>query len=151
MASFQETINLSGGKYSLAEYAYALLLCSKGMAADAEQAVRYALESGEHKPIGKRSWEPSSCTSGARTMRKKAPVKHCHSTLTSRTDTWCLPRFMVCETTMPLKFGISICLSTSNPQALAPVPSAKSAASLRDSPPPWVLSPESPSHSRSLV
>jgi hypothetical protein len=30
MASLQETINLSGGKYSLAEYAYALLLCSKG-------------------------------------------------------------------------------------------------------------------------
>jgi tetratricopeptide (TPR) repeat protein len=52
MASFQETISLSGGKYMLAEYAYALLLCSKGKAADAEQAVRYALESGEHKPIG---------------------------------------------------------------------------------------------------
>ena len=52
MASFQTAIDLSNGKYALAEYAYALLLCKQGKPADAERTVRYALELDQKRPIG---------------------------------------------------------------------------------------------------
>ena len=44
--------NLSGGKYTLAEYASALLLCKRGKAPEAERTVLYALESNDHRPLG---------------------------------------------------------------------------------------------------
>jgi tetratricopeptide (TPR) repeat protein len=52
MATFQTAIDLSAGKYALAEYAYALLQCKHGKALDAERTVRYALELDQDKPIG---------------------------------------------------------------------------------------------------
>jgi tetratricopeptide (TPR) repeat protein len=52
IASFQSAIDLSSGKYALASYAYALMLCKQGKAIDAERTVRYALESGQNKPVG---------------------------------------------------------------------------------------------------
>ena len=52
MTSFQAAIDLSAGKYALAEYAYALLQCKHGKALDAERTIRYALELDQDKPIG---------------------------------------------------------------------------------------------------
>lgn len=52
MTSFQTAIDLSAGKYALAEYAYALLQCKHGKTLDAERTVRYALELDQDKPIG---------------------------------------------------------------------------------------------------
>jgi len=50
--AFQTAINLSNGKYALAEYGYALLLCEQGKIKDAEQTVRYALELDQDRPMG---------------------------------------------------------------------------------------------------
>lgn len=52
MESFQSAIDLSSGKYALAEYAYALMLCKSGKSHDAERTVRYALESEQSKAVG---------------------------------------------------------------------------------------------------
>jgi tetratricopeptide (TPR) repeat protein len=52
MASFQTAIDLSNGKYALAEYGYALLLAKTGKTKDAEQSVRYGLELDQNRPIG---------------------------------------------------------------------------------------------------
>jgi Tfp pilus assembly protein PilF len=51
-ASFQNAIDLSGGKYALASYAYALIQCKQGKPLDAERTVRYALELDQNRPIG---------------------------------------------------------------------------------------------------
>ena len=47
LASFQTAANLSDGKYTLAAYASALLLCKQGKTAEAERTVLYALESND--------------------------------------------------------------------------------------------------------
>jgi tetratricopeptide (TPR) repeat protein len=52
VASFQSAINLSEGKYALAEYAYALILCKQGKVHEAERTVRYALALDQNKPAG---------------------------------------------------------------------------------------------------
>jgi tetratricopeptide (TPR) repeat protein len=51
-ASFRKTIELSGGKYVLADYAYALQLCMQGKATEAERIVREALAMNQNKPVG---------------------------------------------------------------------------------------------------
>lgn len=50
--SFQSAVNLSAGKYALAEYAYALLLCRRGRPAEAELTVRYALRLNQNPALG---------------------------------------------------------------------------------------------------
>lgn len=52
MDSFRRAIDSSQGKYALAEYAYAMMLCRKGKAEDAELTVRYALELSQYRPSG---------------------------------------------------------------------------------------------------
>jgi Tfp pilus assembly protein PilF len=51
-ASFRKAIELSGGKYVLADYAYALLLCKQGKAIEAERVVHEALALNQNKPVG---------------------------------------------------------------------------------------------------
>ena len=51
-ASFRKAIELSGGKYVLADYGYALLLCKQGKAAEAERVVRDALSLNQNRPVG---------------------------------------------------------------------------------------------------
>ena len=51
-ASFRKAIELSGGKYVLAGYGYALLLCKQGKAMEAERIVREALSLNENRPVG---------------------------------------------------------------------------------------------------
>ena len=51
-ASFQKAINLSGGKYALAHYGYALMLCTQGKIKDAERTVRYALGLEQNRSLG---------------------------------------------------------------------------------------------------
>jgi Tfp pilus assembly protein PilF len=51
-ASFRKAIGLSGGKYVLADYGYALLLCKQGKATEAERVVRDALSLNQNKPVG---------------------------------------------------------------------------------------------------
>jgi predicted Zn-dependent protease len=43
---------VSGGKYALASFAYALIQCKQGKALEAERTVRYALELDQNRPIG---------------------------------------------------------------------------------------------------
>jgi Tfp pilus assembly protein PilF len=50
--SFQSAINLSGGKYSWADFAYGLLLCQQGKVKDAEIAVRQGLLENQNSPDG---------------------------------------------------------------------------------------------------
>jgi tetratricopeptide (TPR) repeat protein len=52
LASFQSAIDLSNGKYALAEYAYGLILCKQGKTHEAERTVRYALAHDQNKPAG---------------------------------------------------------------------------------------------------
>jgi Tfp pilus assembly protein PilF len=52
MNSFQKAIDLSAGKYPLAGYAMALLLCKQGNTKEAERSVRYALEQGQTLSLG---------------------------------------------------------------------------------------------------
>jgi len=52
MDSFRKAIDSSHGKYALAEYAYAMMLCRNGKAKDAELTVRYALELSQFRPSG---------------------------------------------------------------------------------------------------
>jgi tetratricopeptide (TPR) repeat protein len=51
-ASFLKAIELSGGKYVLADYAYALLLCKQGKAIEAERIIQEALVLNQNKPVG---------------------------------------------------------------------------------------------------
>ena len=53
LTSFQSSINLSGGSYALAQFAYALLLCQKGQPVQAESIVRNGLDLGQHIQFGK--------------------------------------------------------------------------------------------------
>ncbi|HUN62274.1 MAG TPA: tetratricopeptide repeat protein [Candidatus Sulfotelmatobacter sp.] len=50
--SFQTAIDLSGGHYPLAAFAYALLLCNQGQLTDAERLVRHGLEQNQNAPDG---------------------------------------------------------------------------------------------------
>jgi len=50
--SFQAAINLSGGHYPLADFAYALLLCNRGNLQDAERLVRHGLAEDQNTPDG---------------------------------------------------------------------------------------------------
>jgi tetratricopeptide (TPR) repeat protein len=50
--SFRKAIELSGGKYVLADYAYALLLCKQGKATEAERIIREALSLNQIRPVG---------------------------------------------------------------------------------------------------
>jgi tetratricopeptide (TPR) repeat protein len=50
--SFQAAIHLSGGHYSLAEFAYALLLCNRGELPEAERLVRHGLAQSPDMPDG---------------------------------------------------------------------------------------------------
>jgi Tfp pilus assembly protein PilF len=51
-ASFRKAIELSDGKYVLADYGYALLLCKQGKATEAERIVREALSLKQSRPVG---------------------------------------------------------------------------------------------------
>lgn len=50
--SFQAAINLSGGHYPWAEFAYALLLCNRGDLKEAEHLARHGLEQDQNTPDG---------------------------------------------------------------------------------------------------
>jgi len=50
--AFQTSIDLSGGQYALAEFAYGYLLCQEGKAADAERIIRRGLEAQDAGPEG---------------------------------------------------------------------------------------------------
>jgi tetratricopeptide (TPR) repeat protein len=50
--AFQTSIDLSGGQYALAEFAYGYLLCQQGKPADAERIVRRGLEAQDAAPEG---------------------------------------------------------------------------------------------------
>jgi Tfp pilus assembly protein PilF len=50
--SFQTAIDLSGGKFAPAQFAYGLLLCKQGNAQEAERVVRRGLESDSNMPYG---------------------------------------------------------------------------------------------------
>lgn len=50
--SFQAAIDLSSGKFPLAEFAYSLLLCSQGKMSDAESLARHGLEQDQTMPDG---------------------------------------------------------------------------------------------------
>jgi Tfp pilus assembly protein PilF len=52
MKSFQTAIDLSGGKFAPAEFAYGLMLCSQGKAREAERVVRHGLENGSNMVYG---------------------------------------------------------------------------------------------------
>ncbi len=50
--ALQTSIDLSGGQYALAEFAYGYLLCKEGKPADAERIVRRGLEAPDAAPEG---------------------------------------------------------------------------------------------------
>lgn len=50
--ALQTSIDLSGGQYALAEFAYGYLLCQQGKPADAERIVRRGLEAQDAAPEG---------------------------------------------------------------------------------------------------
>jgi tetratricopeptide (TPR) repeat protein len=50
--AFQTSIDLSGGQYSLAEFAYGYLLCQQGKPGDAERIIRRGLEAQDAAPGG---------------------------------------------------------------------------------------------------
>ncbi len=52
LKSFQTAIDLSGGKFAPAEFAYGLLLCNQGKAKDAERIVRQGLEQDSNQSFG---------------------------------------------------------------------------------------------------
>ena len=54
-ASFQSAVNLSGGKYAVAQYAYAMILCRQGKIMEGERILRYALDTdlSAYRAIGK--------------------------------------------------------------------------------------------------
>jgi tetratricopeptide (TPR) repeat protein len=52
MAAFQTSIDLSGGRYALAEFGYGYLLCQAGKAAEAERVIRRGLEADDTSPQG---------------------------------------------------------------------------------------------------
>jgi Tfp pilus assembly protein PilF len=52
MKSFQTAIDLSGGKFARAAFAYGLLLCQQGKAQDAERIVRRGLEQNDNLAFG---------------------------------------------------------------------------------------------------
>jgi tetratricopeptide (TPR) repeat protein len=52
MKAFQTSIDLSGGRYALAQFGYGYLLCQEGKAAEAEKIVRRGLEVEDAAPEG---------------------------------------------------------------------------------------------------
>jgi tetratricopeptide (TPR) repeat protein len=52
MRAFQTSIDLSGGRYALAQFGYGYLLCQQGKAAEAEKIVRKGLEVEDVAPEG---------------------------------------------------------------------------------------------------
>lgn len=52
MESFQKSIDLSGGKFAQASFAFGLLLCNQGKAQEAERIVRSGLEHDSNMPYG---------------------------------------------------------------------------------------------------
>jgi tetratricopeptide (TPR) repeat protein len=52
MKAFQTAIDLSGGRYALAAFGYAYLLCREGRPSDAERIVRRGLEADDAAPEG---------------------------------------------------------------------------------------------------
>jgi tetratricopeptide (TPR) repeat protein len=52
MKSFQTAIDLSGGKFAPAAFAYGLLLCKQGNPQEAERIIRHGLEQNSNMPYG---------------------------------------------------------------------------------------------------
>jgi len=52
LQNFQKAIDLSGGHYALAQFAYGLLLCNRGEPQEAERIIRYGLETDSNSAEG---------------------------------------------------------------------------------------------------